>query len=192
MKLCPNCLKEYGKMLKKSGIKIIESTVEECEMGHPRFVPELPKNKVEVLKKDIKHTQTSKNSKWGLIYIYTDFPFIPWYWWIDWETREPLYGCRPWRPDENKACDIHYEPWVYIPELKGWYGGLINFGGCEPAKNCGGNCGLVNSKRNGKCLRKYDEAPEVFKTGWIYCLYVNTGIKDCLRRTQYMILDYKP
>jgi hypothetical protein len=69
---------------------------------------------------------------------------------------------------------------------------LINFGGCEPAKNCGGNCGLVNSKRNGKCLRKYDEAPEVFKTGWIYCLYVNTGIKDCLRRTQYMILDYKP
>ncbi|AEH06426.1 hypothetical protein Metok_0442 [Methanothermococcus okinawensis IH1] len=25
-----------------------------------------------------------------------------------------------------------------------------------------------------------------------YCLYVNTGIKDCLRRTQYMILDYKP
>lgn len=194
MKLCSGCRKQHEGVLKKLlKVEIVECKIEECEFGHSRFRPELPKElaeKTEELKEKTKHI---KGSTWNWVYI--DAPPIPlaWYRYLDCEDRTPpWWQCQPWQPSDTTKCDIHYEPWVYVNDLQEWFGGLVNFGGCNSAANCGGECGLVNSKRNGACLKKYNEAPEVFVDGWLWCLHDATGISDCLRRTQYMVLDYIP
>lgn len=146
MKLCPACVKNYGEMLKSLlRVKITESKFEECEFGHPKFIPKLPKE---------------------------------------------LAAKTNWQPSDTTNCDIHYEPYIWIYDLAEWYGGLVDFGGCVAAANCGGDCGQVNSKRNHICLRRFSEAPEVFQSRDLWCLYENTGVLDCLNRVQYMVKDY--
>jgi hypothetical protein len=157
-------------MLKKLlGVEITECKLEECEFGHPKYRPDLPKElaaKTEVLREKTKHI---KGSTWGWVYI--DAGGTAWYYWYDCDTRTPTRLCRPWQPSDIDTCDIHYEPGIYIYDLGAWYGGLVNFGGCVPAVNCGGDCGQVNSKRKHVCLRRFSEAPEVFQRRNLWCLY---------------------
>lgn len=190
MKICGECMNLHAELVaeRRKGTDVIECSLEECEAGHLTFRPELPeelKAKTDELKEK---TSKLEGFLWGWIYL---CPSLAFYFWYYCANLQPGY-CSVERPSDSETCDIHFEPWIWIDDLKGWYGGLINFGGCRPAKNCGGDCGLVNSKRNGICLRYYDEAPEMWKDGWLWCLYSNTGVTDCIHRTQYMVEDYYP
>ncbi len=135
MKQCRSCRKQHEEYLKKLlKVEIEECRIEECEFGHPQFKPELPKELAEKTEELRRKTKEIKGSTWGWVYINAPpFP-LAWYWWIDCKTKEPVSVCRPWRPSDTENCDIHYEPWIWIQDLQGWFGGLVNFGGCEPAK----------------------------------------------------------
>lgn len=193
MKICAECHKydsERVEKFRKAGIKITKCKLEECEMRHPNFRPKLPKELAGKTEERREKTKHIKGSTWG--WVYFDHSALKvWYWWLFCDDLSEG-TCSLWQPSDEVTCDIHYEPPIYINDLGSWFAGLVNFGGCRPATNCGGDCGQVNSKRNGVCLRRYSEAPEVFVDGWLWCLYDATGIRDCLLRTQYMILDYTP
>ncbi len=195
MRLCNGCLKRYGKSIKKIlGVEVSECKFQECEFGHPTFKPELPYELANKTAEFKERTKDKGSSTWGWVYFYPSYGDV-WYWWLSsGDTCDGIGSiiCFPWRPSDETNCDIHYEPWIWIDDLQDWFGGLVNFGGCNPAINCGGDCGKVNSKREGTCLRRYNQAPEVFQDGWLWCLYDATGIPDCVRRTQYMVLDYIP
>ena len=69
-------------------------------------------------------------------------------------------GCVDWRPSENYYCDIHYEAWAMF-QKPNWQQSrvLIDFPGCNPATNCGGTCGKVNTKIYGSCGLRYYHLP---------------------------------
>ena len=192
MKICSECMNlhaERVEMERSKGIDVVECCFEECEAGHSTYRPELPEE-LRVQTDELREkTFTPEGPSWGWVYLSPSLgAFYFWYWCADLQQGY----CSMERPKDSETCDVHFEPWIWIKDLKGWYGGLINFGGCRPAQNCGGDCGLVNSKRDGSCLRYYDEAPEVWRDGWLWCLYSNTGVTDCIYRTQYMVEDYLP
>ncbi|MBU7016624.1 MAG: hypothetical protein HXS44_03895 [Theionarchaea archaeon] len=192
MKICEICITNHIEIVEENrekGYEITECCFEECEVGHPRFIPELPEELVALTERMKERTDHLESSPWGWVYIYSSEGVY--YWWLRCSDLRPDH-CSFERPSDSDTCDIHVEPWVYVDDLKAWFGGLINFGGCRPAQNCGGNGGLVNSKRNGACLRYYFEAPEIWDDGWLWCSYSNTGVTDCIFRTQYMIEDYLP
>jgi hypothetical protein len=192
MKICGVCIIHHKEMIeenRKKGTEITECCFEACEVGHPHFTPELPE-KLKALTDHLKEkTDHLEGSPWGWIYLFSSGKVY--YWWLRCSDLEQG-RCSTKRPSDSEMCDLHVEPWVYVHDLEAWFGGLINFGGCRPAQNCGGDCGLVNSKRGGACLRYFSEAPEIWDDGWLWCSYSNTGVTDCIFRTQYMIEDYLP
>lgn len=193
MKVCGECQKLHMKFIeeeRKKGIEIVECCFEECELGHPTFRPELPAGLKAMSGRLKEKAAYMEGPQWGWVYLHQSFGGV-WYFWYRCSDLKQGH-CSLERPDDSETCDIHYEPWMWVDDLKAWYGGLVNFGGCRPAENCGEDCGKVNSKRNGVCLQMYSEAPEVWDGGWLWCRYSNTGVTDCIFRTQYMVEDYLP
>lgn len=192
MKICEECITCHVEIVeesRKKGLEITECCFEECEVGHPLCKPELPEELQSMTDKMKEKTDHLGSSLWGWVYL--SLTLETYYWWLRYSDLTPGY-CSTTRPSDSEVCDIHYEPWIWVRDVKAWFGGLVNFGGCRPARNCGGDGGQVNSKRKGKCLEHYKDAPEVWNNGWLWCSYANTEVTDCIFRTQYMILDYYP
>ena len=191
MKICEECQKYHVEIIEKNcekGIEIEDCCFDECESGHPTFRPELPENLQNMTGKLTEKTSHVEGPEWGWVYLFT---YKSYYWWLSCSDLGQGY-CSKKRPDDSEMCDIHYEPWLWVDNLEAWVGGLIDFGGGRPAHNCGGDGGQVNSKRNGECLVHYEDAPEVWEDGWLWCSHAETGVTDCIYRTQYMVLDYVP
>lgn len=190
MKICNTCMEYHTDVIGRANTEIEECSVQECEIGHPKMKPQLSKKIIKILDQVKAKTINIDGPEWGWAYIAPSYSVY--YWWLESCDLSPCDHCDTKRPDHSKACDIHYEPWMWIEDIEAWMGGLINFGGSRQARNCGGDGGLVNSKRNGECLKKYSDAPEVWKDGWLWGRVANTNVTDCIFRCQYILLDYVP
>jgi hypothetical protein len=204
MKICTACKEYHTEIIEKENSEIEECSVEKCEIGHPKMKPQLPKTLIELTDQLKAETAQLKirtaqlkveitlnmDPQWGWAYIAPSHSVH--YWWLWGDDKAECDYCDTKRPDDSKACDIHYEPWMWIEDIGAWIGGLLNFGGSRPAENCGGDGGVVNSRRDGVCLRKYADAPEVWGDRWLWARFASTYVTDCIFRNQYIILDYIP
>ncbi|GEM_PF-2482827 len=102
-------------------------------------------------------------------------------WWF-WRACSTgiLSGCRDRGPSELAACDIHYMREMYFYGEMGKTNGLINFPGCEPAKNpekCKGGCGVINTLWMGNCNLSFSKLPLNDEIYFIYASYIPTHTK---------------
>ena len=102
-----------------------------------------------------------------------------WWFWRECSTSK-LSGCREEGPSELEACDIHYMREMYFYGEMGRTNGLINFPGCEPAKNpekCNGSCGVINTLWMGECDLSFSKLPLDREIYLIYASYIPTHTK---------------
>ena len=110
-----------------------------------------------------------------------------WWYWLDCKTKRPS-GCRAKGPSELSACDIHYMREMYFYGELGSTNGLIDFPGCEPAKNleCMGNCGVINTLWMGRCELDFSKLPLEEEFYYMYASYIPTHTK----RSPFPYFDY--
>lgn len=95
----------------------------------------------------------------GVIGVYNYGFNYPYWFWRYISRPDSVSGCKSYAPSENDdACDIHYERYMYFYLQEEEQAGLINFyGGKVFASNCGGTCGTTNTKIHGSCAIRYGD-----------------------------------
>ena len=144
------------------------------------------------------------NPRWGFITMYTGCGVFWWYL-INGTESGCKYQSVPEPIDDTDKCDIHYEPIFWLHSEGRWVEGLINIAGREFANNCGGNCGIANSRKEGACMHHPEDYPELYwENTFIYAYYTSTDKGGCWnvhkpagcefdfrgQESQHMVLDY--
>ncbi len=92
-------------------------------------------------------------------------------WWFYRRKSDGISGCVRYAPVETAACDIHLIRKAYFLGM-GTGRILITLPGYDPASNCGGSCGVINTLWKGKCKYSMREGPS-----YIFASYLMTDTK---------------
>lgn len=131
--------------------------------------------------------ESSSSSTWECDVLYSGWVLVNNIDEVRWYAHEcstfEAYDCNPSPPSESNHCDIHYEAWMYFENEGTTTRGLIDFPGCEPANNCGGDCGSNNTMIYTYCILEYTHLPLDSSYFYIYATYTlsKTPAGDCLK-----------